>query len=133
MNKTFSLVASTLLLASCQTYEKMEFSPEPILAQLEDQRQVELPESFTFSQASELMDKNNLEIKELRQRYLALQKVADIKTPWPNPSITAGPAFGSDSGLSDAGSAFSFFGFICSATMSIALLTTMMNESRENL
>ena len=110
MKKTFPLVTSVLLLASCQTYERIEFSPEPILAQLEDQRKVDLPESFSFIQAAELMDKNNLAIKQLRQEYLALQKIADIKTPWPNPTLTAGPAFSSDSGLSDAGSAFPFIG-----------------------
>ena len=110
MKKTFSLVTSILLMASCQTYKKMALAPEPILAQLEDQRQVDLPETFSFMQAAKLMDENNLELKELRQRYLAQRKVADIKTPWPNPTITAGPAFGSDSGLSDVGSANPFIG-----------------------
>ncbi|MDD7984351.1 TolC family protein [Lentisphaera marina] len=110
MNKSTYLGLSTLLLASCQSYKKLELTPDSALSQLEQQRTQDLPDSFSFHDAVKLMDKNNLELQQIRKEYETLQQVADIGTPWPNPVITAGPAFGSESGLSDTGSAYPFVG-----------------------
>ena len=110
MKKTISLATSLLLMASCQSYKEMELAPDPILQELEAQRAQILSPEFSFTQAAQVMEKNNLQLKQLKSNYKNLQKVADLKTPWPNPEITAGPAFSSDSGISNTGSAYPFIG-----------------------
>jgi outer membrane protein TolC len=96
MKKTILVGAAFASFISCQTYEPVELNPKEILNEIEAQRSQELDlDEFTFAQAAKTMDENNLRLQQIRQKYQGLQKVADIKTPWPNPSLTAGPAKGS--------------------------------------
>ena len=96
MKKTLLVGAAFASFISCQTYEPVELKPQEILNEIETQRSQELDlDEFTFAEAAKTMDENILRLQQIRQKYQGLQKVADIKTPWPNPSLTAGPAKGS--------------------------------------
>ncbi|MDD7985785.1 TolC family protein [Lentisphaera marina] len=93
-NLFFSVVLITFV--SCQSYKPIELEPQEILNEIEAQRSRKIEqETFTFAEAAKAMNQNNLRLQQIRQKYQGLQEVANIKTPWANPTITAGPAKGS--------------------------------------
>ena len=91
-------VALAVLLSSCQTYQPLDFEPEKLFEEVNRGRARPLSEAKTlqFSDAAATMDENNLSLAVVKKEYEGAMKVADIKTPWPNPSIGFGPAFGTN-------------------------------------
>lgn len=84
-----------LLLQSCQSYQQLELDPDQILKEIEESRKIPLQKSLSFDQAAILMSERNHSLKVLQLEYNKHHKVADLKTPLPNPTLEFGPAFGS--------------------------------------
>ncbi|NQZ56853.1 MAG: TolC family protein [Lentisphaeraceae bacterium] len=96
------LAAVNVSLVSCQTYNKQELQPVTILQELEVLRSQQLKATFNFADAAELMNNNSLKLKALKAQYEGSKTVAALKTPWANPELEAGPAFGSNLGDTSA-------------------------------
>jgi len=99
MKKIILFTPCLLMLASCQTYKKVDFSPQVFLNEVEDERsksQLKKGQSLSFLEAAEIMSNNNFQIKEIRQHYQGLKNKSDLKTPLPNPQLGIGPAIGSN-------------------------------------
>jgi len=96
MTTKYFFLPIALLIASCQTYEPLPLESGLIFQQIEKQRQNNLKEmeNFSFTQAAELMSRNNLQLKAIKEQYNGFKNVAAIKTPLPNPTIEAGAAIG---------------------------------------
>ncbi|MCM8542095.1 MAG: TolC family protein [Lentisphaeraceae bacterium] len=114
MNKLLRLIAGFLVLilfASCQSYKPMVLEPNNIIKELEKSRKLSSSnQAFNFSDAERLMSERNRHLKKLKLEYEKLQKIANIKTPFPNPSLELGPAFGSNLGQTAASSTQPFIG-----------------------
>lgn len=88
----------TLSVTGCVTYEKQPLVPEEIIREVEHIRSesvVSEADGLTFQKASELMSQKSPLLEKIRAKYKTVQSVADIKTPWFNPSIEVGPDLGS--------------------------------------
>lgn len=114
MNKIFRVIAGsfiTVLFVSCQNYEPLAFKPDDILEELEEERKL-LEEKYELSiaHAEKLMSQRNRKLKKLHLEYEKLQKIAEIKTPLPNPTLEFGPSFGSRLGETEASSTQPFIG-----------------------
>jgi len=84
-------------MVSCVSYEEKPLSPREIIDQVEAARLegfVKEGEPFDFPKATLWMSEKSPILKELKTKYATLQSVADIATPWPNPSIKIGQDFG---------------------------------------
>jgi len=57
---------------------------------------------FTFARAADLMRTHSPSLKEAKAEYETVRASATIKTPFPNPSVEAGPQFGFGPDLSSA-------------------------------
>ncbi len=82
-----------LMVSGCVHYRPQPLSHRDVVARYERLRtdDQEAGEAvLTFAEAQALMDRNNRRLKEIRQAYQTMQNVADIPTPWPNPSISTG-------------------------------------------
>ncbi|MCM8534293.1 MAG: TolC family protein [Lentisphaeraceae bacterium] len=114
MNKIFRVIAGfslLILFVSCQSYKPLALKPNEILKELEESRK--LPSSnqvLHFSDAEKIMSQRNRTLKQLKLEYEKLQKIADIKTPFPNPTLEIGPSFGSRLGETEASSTQPFIG-----------------------
>lgn len=85
-------------LTGCVSYEEKPLTPEEIIGQVETSRSKVMlanGETFTFSKAATWMSENSPVLKQLQAEYATVQSVADIDTPWPNPSLEAGQNIGS--------------------------------------
>lgn len=102
----FSSVLATTLV-SCVTYQEQPLQKKQLFEELTKTQnefiQTEKKE-LSFSQAVALMSSNNLEIAELKSLYAQSEALAEISTPIPNPSLTAGPEFGSNLGVTESSS-----------------------------
>lgn len=104
----FSII---LLFVSCQSYTPMAFEPKEILSELKESRKLSSSgKTFKFSDAEKLMSERNRILKHLKLEYEKLQKISEIKTPLPNPTLEVGPAFGSRLGETSASSTQPFVG-----------------------
>ena len=114
MNNIFRVIAGSifcLVLVSCQSYKPMAIVPKDILEELSENRKLPKNESeFTLMAAEKVMSQRNRSLRKLRLEYEKLQKIADIKTPFPNPSIEFGPSFGSHLEGAEASSTQPFVG-----------------------
>lgn len=99
-----------ILFQSCQSYKQLDLDPENILKEVEGSRKVSVQTSLTFDQVTQLMSERNHSLKVLKLEYQKHQKVADLKTPLPNPVLEFGPAFGSRIDESTAGKTQPFIG-----------------------
>lgn len=93
----FVSVLSLIALSSCQSYTPQVLNPEDVLQDLEKDHissSINL-ENFSFVDATVIMSENNLKLKKLKASYAKYKKIAEIKTPWPNPALRVGPIFGS--------------------------------------
>ncbi len=90
--------ALAVLLSSCQTYQPLDFEPDKLFEDVNFDRARSLGESniLQFSDAAAAMDENNPSLAVVKKEHEGARKVADIKTPWPNPSIEFGPTFGTN-------------------------------------
>lgn len=96
---------------SCQSYKPLALEPQNILKDLEESRK--LPQDkydFSISAAEKLMSQRNRKLKKLHLEYEKLQKIAEIKTSLPNPTLEFGPSFGSRLGETEASSTQPFVG-----------------------
>ncbi|MHC4945131.1 MAG: TolC family protein [Planctomycetota bacterium] len=115
--RTFILVLG-LLLAGCQTYAPEPLDPQQIFERTERARHLleedardggaggpgrtidealdESLELFTLRRAAALMSLHSPALREVVAEYETAAARAGIKTPWPNPSIEAGPKVGSN-------------------------------------
>ncbi|MBF0196164.1 MAG: TolC family protein [Planctomycetes bacterium] len=92
-------LALCLALCSCQRYSALELNSTKIhkeIIQLRTERSENSnsTQPFTFTDAAKILEKHNRELQLLHQQYKASLELAKIKSPWPNPSIEFGPAFG---------------------------------------
>lgn len=114
MNKIFRVIAGLsmlILFVSCQSYKPLALKPNDILKELEESRR--LPsnsQEFNFSDAERLMSQRNRNLLKLKLEYKKLQKISNIKTPFPNPTLEFGPSFGSRLGETEASSTQPFVG-----------------------
>ena len=89
----------------------MAFEPKEILSELKESRKLSSSgKTFKFSDAEKLMSERNRILKHLKLEYEKLQKISEIKTPLPNPTLEVGPAFGSRLGETSASSTQPFVG-----------------------
>lgn len=98
MNNIFRALSGlliALLFQSCQSYQALDLDPEQILKEVEESRKTPPQSSMDFTQAAKLMSEKNHSLKLLQLEYQKHQKIADLKTPLPNPVLEFGPAFGS--------------------------------------
>ncbi len=101
MNTVLKLSILTLMLtfAGCVTYQ-----PQPLLHDKVAQRLTEIEgttsamsqQKFDFSEAMRLMDENNRRLKEIKQAYKTMKDVAEIPTPWDNPTLSGGIKHGDE-------------------------------------
>ena len=102
-------------LCSCVKYEKKDLIPIEIYKEIESIRsnpKVNIKENLTFLKSSEIMSIQNPQLKTLKADYEIHQKIADIQTPFPNPSIEIGPNLSSPfSNLSKSAVPFVAIGF----------------------
>ncbi|MCM8526775.1 MAG: TolC family protein, partial [Lentisphaeraceae bacterium] len=114
MNNIFRVIAGSifcLVFVSCQSYKPMAIVPKDIFEELSENRKLPKNESeFTLMAAEKVMSQRNRSLRKLRLEYEKLQKIADIKTPFPNPSIEFGPSFGSHLEGAEASSTQPFVG-----------------------
>ena len=103
-------LVATLIFQSCQSYKTLDLDPEKLLKEVEESRKVSLQNTLSFDQAAQLMSERNHSLKVLQLEYQKHQKVADLKTPLPNPVLEFGPAFGSRIDESTAGKTQPFVG-----------------------
>lgn len=103
-------LVAMILFQSCQSYKQLDLDPENILKEVEGSRKVSVQTSLTFDQVTQLMSERNHSLKVLKLEYQKHQKVADLKTPLPNPVLEFGPAFGSRIDESTAGKTQPFIG-----------------------
>ena len=85
----------------CVSYQTKPLVPIAIFSDVDYTRQKKSSfeaQALTFSKAALLMNKNNPELDEVRANYETFQSIANIKTPWPNPSLDLGPDLGSKLG-----------------------------------
>lgn len=88
-----------LLTAGCARYEKRPLQADLLLRQaIDDRTPAPVPEGehVGFVDAARLMDGHGPDLLELRADYLTQRADADAPTPWPNPGVEAGPAWGFD-------------------------------------
>lgn len=88
-----------LLTAGCARYEKRPLQADLLLRRaIEDRLPAPVPdgEHVGFVDAARLMDGHGPDLLELRADYLTQRAEADTPTPWPNPGVEAGPAWGLD-------------------------------------
>jgi cobalt-zinc-cadmium efflux system outer membrane protein len=85
-------LAALVALAGCQSYEPKPLDPEKILEEVEATRHSE-PEGevVTLARATELMQAHNPRVLEVRAAYETAHARAEIDTPLPNPTLSAGP------------------------------------------
>lgn len=99
-----------LLLTGCQSYAPKPLEPDALLAMVERARrspdEAASPDGkddgavrpsappFTFARAAELMDRHGPALKEARAEYETALALARVKTPFPNPTLEAGPQLG---------------------------------------
>jgi outer membrane protein TolC len=84
--------------AGCASYQAKPLTPEEIIREVEDSRQQVLlapDEQLTFGKTAAWMSDHSPLLKQLKTEYETLAAVADIATPWSNPSIEIGPDYGS--------------------------------------
>ena len=89
----------TLLVTGCVSYERKPLSPREIIGAVESSRneeRVQQGQEFTFSMAAKWMSENSPELASLKAQYQKIQAVADIKTPWYNPTVEVGQDIGSN-------------------------------------
>jgi outer membrane protein TolC len=90
-----------LALAACQSYEPKPLEPEAILVSVDQARRApdggtpaaDRP-AFTFARAADLLARHGPALKEARAEYETALALARIPTPFPNPTLEAGPSYG---------------------------------------
>ena len=112
MRKFIFYTVIILSLASCQTYQPLDFDRLEIHKGLLEKKQDFSSENqLSFKQSTKLMSENNLELKLLIDAYKGLDELAKIKTPYPNPRFEIGPSIGSNIVDKTASSIQPFIGF----------------------
>lgn len=85
-------------LVGCERYQGVPLDPAAVVASVTEARQgmeeVEGHRPFTFPRAAALMARHAPSLQEARAEYETALAVAQIKTPFPNPSLEAGPRIG---------------------------------------
>gem|GEM_PF-6950360 len=79
-------------LSGCVSYEAKPLTPQEIIREVEVSRQQLLlapEETFTFTVAATRMSEHSPLLAQLKAEYATVAAVADITTPWSNPSIEA--------------------------------------------
>ncbi len=86
-----------LCLVGCQRYHPAPLDPGEVVTSVAEERQDEI-QPFTFPRATALMARHGPSLKEARAEYETALAIAKVKTPFPNPSLEAGPriSFGPD-------------------------------------
>lgn len=95
------------LALGCQTYEPKPLDPREIIEEVERARRLleddgstrkEAAEgkAFTLERAAELMSLNSPALREVKAEYQSALGLAEVETPFPNPSLEAGPKIGSN-------------------------------------
>ena len=106
------ILLSAFFLVSCQSFKELPLDKTKILKDVEEQRKYnENSDGLSFIEAQKLMSINNLELKELRKEYEKFKSIAEIKTPFPNPSVEFGHAAGTSIDEKSAGKVQPFIGF----------------------
>ncbi|MCM8538363.1 MAG: TolC family protein [Lentisphaeraceae bacterium] len=132
ISKALSGILSFIFLVSCQTYQPLELDSKKILKEVTSFRNVENIQTTSFADLAMLMSERNNNLKLLRNEYKKHKSIAELATPWPNPEITIGPAFGSQLGKTSASSTQPFLGFGFSIPLGSRLLRQDdINNARE--
>ncbi|MCM8531874.1 MAG: TolC family protein [Lentisphaeraceae bacterium] len=95
ISKALSGILSFIFLVSCQTYQPLELDSKKILEEINNFRNIETMQTTSFNDLAMLMSERNNTLKLLKGEYKKHRKVAELSTPWHNPEIEFGPAFGS--------------------------------------
>jgi len=111
-----AFVSSAIMLAtSCQTYQPLVLQPETLYDEVSTSRSRSVTdrERLSFAEAATVMERNNTTLASLKMAYEGQQRVAQIKTPLPNPSLAFGPSIGTnlEGGVSSAVQPFVGLGF----------------------
>lgn len=90
------LLGIGLIFTSCQTYQANVLEPQNLLKTVEQER-LNIPEYcqsdslFTFVKCARWASDSSPELTVLKAEYEIFKSVSDLKTPYPNPSVSAGP------------------------------------------
>lgn len=109
----WSIIAmiSLVSLVSCQSYKEIPLNKGQILKDVENQRIYKgSKDGLSFKEAESLMSVNNTDLQVLKEEYEKLQSIAEIKTPYPNPSLEIGQGIGSSIEEKSASSVQPFIG-----------------------
>ena len=97
MRAVMMLLFGAFFIMSCQTYKPMSIEAKQVLNELEQLRSKKLTgDRFDFASAAKTMSQNNLELKVIEEKYKTNKAIAELKTPWPNPELEAGPSVGTN-------------------------------------
>ncbi|MGE4159161.1 MAG: TolC family protein [Planctomycetota bacterium] len=86
------------LVSSCASYEPRALDPMEVLHQVEATRAEPVAPSsgnLTFVEAAEFLLSRSPKLAALEAEHAVAASVSGIPTPWPNPSLEAGPDIGS--------------------------------------
>lgn len=85
-------------LNGCVKYEKKDLAPHQIFNEIEELRKsssAQVKGSLSFVNSAEIMSNQNLQLKKIKSEYETFLKLAEKRTPLPNPNIEAGADFAS--------------------------------------
>jgi len=89
----------SLLMISCVKYKPKPLVPENIIKEIDALRDVDFVSAkgeLPFMKAATLMSEKGPLLLAIKAKYETVQSVANIKTPWFNPSLEFGPEAGFD-------------------------------------
>ena len=86
-----------LTFSGCVTYQPQPLKHDRVVQRLKKIEAAPVAsQQISFSDAMKLMDENNRRLQEIRQAYETMKKVADIPTPWDNPTLSGGIKHGEE-------------------------------------
>ena len=111
MKWSILVMVSLVSLVSCQSYKEIPLDKIQILKDVEEQRLYKgSKDGLSFKEAQSLMSIHNTELQVLKGEYKKLKSIAEIKTPYPNPSLEIGQGIGSSIEEKSASSVQPFVG-----------------------
>lgn len=87
-----------VMISGCVTYQPQPLKHDNVVQRLKEIETTSTSDQkvISFSEAMKLMDENNRRLKEIKQAYETMKKVADIPTPWENPTLSGGIKHGDE-------------------------------------
>jgi outer membrane protein TolC len=131
-SRTLSFLTATALLTGCCGYQCKPLEESALLERVHEARRPAAYEGrpLTLAEATELMRRNNPDIREARAAWRVEEAVAKVRTPLANPEIGVGPfLFGGGDILSGSWGSTGFFGWTVPLT-GIQRLTDQVNRVR---